>query len=310
MGATPDLHEQIVDAANAVFGSHGGSRALHAKGTWCRGTFTATADAAPLCRAEHFGGDPLPALVRFSNASGDPRSHDADRDGRGMAVKLRLADGSETDILATMAPTFVARTPDDFLELLRLRAPDPSSGEPDMEGLGAYLAAHPEAQGAIQAVVGSPPPASFARLAYHSPHAFGLASADGAVTWIRYRWRPEAGEATLEDDEARERGRDYLVTELRERLAAGPVGFELVLQLAAGDDPLDDPTADWPAERELVAAGRLEVNEPVEDPEAGGEVVVFDPTRVCDGIELAADPILHARPRAYSVSVARRAPAA
>jgi catalase len=37
-------------------------------------------------------------------------------------------------------------------------------------------------------------------------------------------------------------------------------------------------------------------------------VLVFDPTRVTDGIELSDDPILRFRPRAYSVSVARRAP--
>jgi catalase len=42
------------------------------------------------------------------------------------------------------------------------------------------------------------------------------------------------------------------------------------------------------------------------DPEAGGEVLVFDPTRVSDGIELSRDPILLFRPAAYAVSVERR----
>ena len=44
----------------------------------------------------------------------------------------------------------------------------------------------------------------------------------------------------------------------------------------------------------------------VADPESGGDVVVFDPTRVIDGVELSDDPILHARPKAYSVSIDRR----
>ena len=35
-------------------------------------------------------------------------------------------------------------------------------------------------------------------------------------------------------------------------------------------------------------------------------MLVFDPTRVTDGIELSADPILHIRPDAYAVSVERR----
>ena len=40
--------EQAVDAVNEVFGRHPGYRALHAKGTLCKGTFTAMPDAAGL----------------------------------------------------------------------------------------------------------------------------------------------------------------------------------------------------------------------------------------------------------------------
>jgi catalase len=43
-----------------------------------------------------------------------------------------------------------------------------------------------------------------------------------------------------------------------------------------------------------------------DDPEADGGVVVFDPGRVVDGIELSDDPILRYRPAAYSESVDRR----
>jgi catalase len=300
------LYEELIDTVNAVFGSHEGRRALHAKGTWCSGTFTATTRAAELCRAPHFQGEPCAALIRFSNASGDPTSHDAERDGRGMAVKLRHGGGEELDVLATMAPAFVARTPEDFLELMKLRIPDAQSGQPDMEGLGEYLRRHPEAQPAIQAVLGVEPPASFATLSYFSPHAFRLVDHAGTGTWVRYRWRPEAGEQRLPDGDARALGRDYLRAELGERLAAGPVAFELALQLAADDDPLADPTAVWPAEREHVVAGTLEVTALVDDPEVGGRIDVFDPTRVPDGIELSDDPILHARPRAYSVSAYAR----
>src|SRR5439155_5522959 len=43
--------------------------------------------------------------------------------------------------------------------------------------------------------------------------------------------------------------------------------------------------------------------------EAGGLVVVFDPTRVTPGIELSDDPILRFRAEAYRVSSERRAEA-
>ena len=301
-----DLYEQIVDAANDLYGSHDGSRALHAKGTWCAGTFTATPEAAELCRAAHFQGEPVPALIRFSNASGDPESDDWQRDSRGMAVRLRPSNGEESDILAVTTPAFVSRNLDDFLELIRLRKPDPETGQPDWEKLGAFLGEHPESQTAVQATLNAEPPASFATLVYQSPHSFRLRAADDSATWVRYRWRPEAGEATLGDDDAKALGGDYLRTELAERLAGGPASFELKLQLPTEEDPIDDPTAVWPEDRERIAAGRLEITEIVDDPEGGEHIEVFDPTRVPDGIELSDDPILHARARAYSVSAYRR----
>jgi catalase len=301
-----DLYEQIVDAANGLYGSHPSTRALHAKGTWCAGMFTASPEAAELSRAAHFQGDPTPALIRFSNGSGDPQSDDWQRDARGMAVRLRPAGGDEADILAVTTPAFVTRTPEDFLELIRLRKPDPETGQPDFEKLGAFLGEHPEAQTAVQWTLNAEPPASFATQVYHSPHTFRLLAADGSPTWVRYRWRPEAGEASIPDDDAKALGGDYLRTELAERLAGGPVSFELKLQIPTEDDPIDDPTAVWPDDRERIMAGTLEITEIVDDPEAGDHIEVFDPTRVTDGVELSDDPILHARARAYSVSAYRR----
>ena len=300
-----DLHEQLVDAANALYGSHQGRRALHAKASWARGTFTANAEAARLTRAAHLSGVPIEALVRFSNASGDPQANDASRDGRGMAVKLRW-DGGETDILATTSPTFATRTPQDFLELMQLRRPDPETGQPDMEKLGAFLAEHPEAQPAIQAVLMKEPLRSFATVTYFSPHFFALVDADGNRTWVRWRFRPEAGEHRIPDDDARALGRDYLHEDLAKRLSSGVVGFVFELQLAADGDALDDPTQEWPDDSALIEAGRLEITELADDPERQGHIDVFDPNRVVDGVELSDDPVLRARREAYSVSAYRR----
>lgn len=304
--ASEDLYERLIAAMVAISGEHPGRRAVHAKACWARGTFTATPRLTALSTAAPFGGDGVDALVRFSNASGNPEGHDASRDGRGIAVKLDPGGAGETDILATTAPCFVARTPEEFLELLEARRPDPDSGEPDMEKLGAYLGAHPEAQAAIQSVIGTEPPASFATLTYFSPHTFELVDADGDATPVRWRWRPEAGEERIPDDEARDRGRDYLQEEVAERLRAGIVAFDFVIQLADDSDPLDDPTAIWPDERELVDAGRLEVTELIDDPETSDDIHVFDPTRIVEGIRLSDDPVLHARPKAYSVSAYKR----
>jgi catalase len=289
----------------AISGRHPGHRTVHTKGTWCEATFTATPEATALCRAAFFSGEPVPTLVRFSNASGKPDSNDAAREARGMAVKLRPEGGDETDILATTTPAFASRTPEDFLELLHARKPDPETGQPDMEKLGAYLGAHPEAQTAIQGTLGVEPPASFVTVPYWSPHTFRLLDVGGNGTWARYRWRPDADEKRISDEEAQAKGRDYLAEELAERLSSGPAAFELVLQIAGEGDPIEDSTAVWP-DRELASAGRLEIERIIESPERDGHIEVFDPMRLGDGIEPSDDPILHIRPKAYSVSAYRR----
>jgi catalase len=52
--------------------------------------------------------------------------------------------------------------------------------------------------------------------------------------------------------------------------------------------------------------GSVELTGPETEREQDGDVMVMDPTRVTDGIELSDDPILHIRSHAYSVSVERR----
>lgn len=298
------IHRELIAAMSDIGGVHEGRRTVHAKGTWAEGSFTASREAAALCRAPQLAGEPVPALVRFSKASGKPNAHDAARDGGGMAVKLRAGE-EEWDLLAVGPPVFVARTVEDFLELLKARKPDPDTGKPDMAKLGDYLGRHPEAQLAIQSAMTAEPPVSFVTMPYFSPHAFALVTADGDRTWVRWSWHPEADER-ISDDDAREGGRNYLTEELKRRLTNGAARMELRFKLAAEGDSLTDPTEHWPDERETVAAGTLEITAPVGDPEGDGHIEVFDPTRLPDGISPSDDPILHARPRAYSVSAYRR----
>ena len=300
------LAEDAVDAINGVSGRHPGHRAAHAKGTLLTGSFTATPEGARLTRAAHMRGEPVRATVRVSNGGGNPDIPDYAREGRGLAVKLYLADGSKTDMVSVSLPAFLVRTPEDFIEFTRLRKPDPDTGQPDMERMGKWLGEHPEAGPAIQATLGAGPPPSYAQVAYNGIHAFRWTAEDGEQRWVRFWWRPEVGEASLEDDEARERGPDYLQREILERVEREPVRFKLVITVAADDDPIDDPTAIWPDERERVDAGLLELTGPETGRERDGDVLVFDPTRVTDGIELSGDPILNFRPKAYDVSVQRR----
>jgi catalase len=290
------LAVEAVDAINAISGVHPGHRAAHAKGTLLRGEFTPAAGASRLTTAAHMQSEPSRTTVRFSNGGGDPGIPDYAREGRGMAVKFYLPDGGKTDIVALSLPCFFVRTPEDFVEFTKARL-EPERLMPD------FLGAHPEALPAIQAALGADPPESYATCAYNAIHTFRWTDAGGGSRWVRYRWEPEAGERTLPGAEAKARGRDYLREEI---LAREGAAFRLIVILGEEGDAVDDPTVAWPEERERVEVGRLELTGPETERERDGDVLVFDPTRVTEGIELSGDPILNFRPRAYSVSVERR----
>src|SRR5918997_6471377 len=239
-----ELAEQVVDAINAISGRHDGHRAAHAKGTLMSGTFTPS--GAGLTTAAHMQSEPVRVTARFSNGGGDPAIPDYAREGRGLAVKFYLPDGSKTDIVSLSVPCFFARTPKDFLEFTRVRKPDPDTGKPDFEKIGAWLQDHPEAGPAIQAAVSADPPESYATVAYNSIHSFKWLADDGAERWVRYRFEPEDGERELSGEDAKARGRDYLQEEI---LARDSTAFRMVVIVASDGDEVHDATVAWPADR-------------------------------------------------------------
>jgi catalase len=296
---------EAVDTINAAFGRHPRTRALHAKGIFCEGTFTATPRARELCRAAHLQGDPVPVRARLSNGGGNPRTPDGAPDVRGLAVSFALPDGSRTDLVTQSVPRFFSTTPEDFIAFIRASA----GGRPSaLWKLPPFLATHPKALRALPANLRAMRPvASYATLRYYGVHAFRWLDASGGVRSVRCDWAPAAGDQRLGPAAARKRSHDYLQDELRERLAREPVRFTLEAQIAGPDDDPDDPSVQWPRERERVPVGTLEITAVVDDPETDGKIVVFDPMRLTDGIEATQDPVLRFRPRAYSESADRRA---
>lgn len=295
--------QDAISAIKRRFGQHAGFRALHAKGQFCTGTFTAAPAAAALTRALPYQGTTLPATVRFSNGGGDPTVPDYAPDVRGLAVSLHLPDGTRTDIVAQSAPRFPVRDAAAFIEFVRVMEP----GVAQLWRLPGFLLRHRGALGAMAA--SGPalirPPASYASISYYGVHAFRWTAADDTQRWVRYQWVPETV-AQLSPLAAKRRGRDYLQEELRQRLQRRPIRFALQVQIAGpGDDP-HDPMSRWSAQ-DSVVVGHLDVTAPAPEREADGAVFVFDPVRVTDGIGLSDDPVLHFRTRAYTVSVEQRA---
>lgn len=295
--------EEAVAAFEGRFGAHDGFRRLHAKGWLYRGTFTATPAAASLTRAAVFAGDTVPVVARFSNGGGDPTVPDHAPDVRGLAVTFSRGAGA-FDIVAQSAPRFPVRSLARMVEFVRANEQSPVG----LARLAAFVAKDPlTVLPALKADAGVlKPPASYAEQRYFGVHAFGWVDAQGERRFVRYTWEPAAGVRFLSGAEAKAQGADYLHDELDQRITAGPVRFTLKVQIAADGDRTDDPTVQWPASREVIDAGTLEVTAPETERETGDDILVFDPTRVVDGIELSDDPVLRIRSQVYSESVRRR----
>ncbi len=129
---------------------------------------------------------------------------------------------------------------------------------------------------------------------------------DGVSRYGRYRITPDAGIEHLDDATAKTRGANYLFDELTERIARGPISFQILVQVANDNDIVDDATVHWPEERPLINLGRILLTNPVLDNTREQKKIIFDPIPRVDGIEPSDDPLLELRAAIYLLSGRRR----
>ena len=300
--------EQLVDTLTKL--AHGpskGFRANHAKGVMAEGSFQPSAEAASISKAPHLQGATSPVTVRFSNATGVPTIADADGNAmpKGMAIRFTLPDGSATDIVAISVNGFPAATPEEFLGLLNAVAESgPGAPSPSPSPVQQFLASHPAAAKFV--TTPKPVPVSFATQPFFGVNAFAFTNAQGETRYGRYRIVPVAGAQYLSQEEAAKQAPNYLMDELPARLAQSEVQYRILLQLSEQGDAVDDATAVWPDEREVVELGVLTLKSPVANGREAEKTVMFNPLVLPDGIAPSNDPVLLARPAAYAVSYGRR----
>ena len=297
-----------MEAMEKHAGARPGYRRAHARGLVLRGTFQATSAARALTTAEHFAGAVVPVQVRFSNAGGNPFAADraSAKTGKavGMAIRFLLPSGAAASWAAVNLPAFPARTPEDFVRITRAQRPFLSLA-PNPFKLIAYLISRPSVLPTIKAIARMKPVRSFATVTYNGIHTYFLVNGKGDRQAFRYSWRPRAGNQTLSPAESQKLPEQYLLDELRQRLSAGKIEWDLHLQFPREGDPLLDASRAWPADRETCHAGTLAVVDSEPDQRAV-EGLVFDPTGVVPGLELSEDPLLRFRAAVYSESYRRR----
>jgi catalase len=298
------LSEQLIAQFDQIFGLHPGFRPAHAKGVLLTGTFTPTPKAVMLSKAPHFNAASTPVTVRFSDSTGLPLIPDNDPNAnpKGMAVRFHLGERVHTDIVSHSTDGFPTHTGAEFLEFLKALASS-APGVASPTPIEQFLGGHPAALAFVQAP--KPFPVSFATEAFFGVTAMHFANAHGETRFGRYRIVPAAGLAHLSDDDAKGKGGDYLIDEIKQRIAAGAVTFEVKTQLADAGDVVDDATIHWPETRDVVTLGTISLDALVTDP-AEQKKIIFDPIPRVDGIEPSDDPLLELRAAVYLISGRRR----
>jgi catalase len=286
-------------------GVHPGYRPGHAKGILVVGTFTPSQAGASLSRAPHLHRQSTPVTVRFSDGGGIPTVPDNDPNAspRGMAIRFHLAEHVHTDIVAHSVDGFPVRTAEELVELLRaVSASGPSAPKP--MPIEKFLGAHPAALRFVQAP--KPIPVSFATESFFAVNAYKFTNAEGVIRYGRYRIRPDSGGAYLDDTAVAAQSANFLMDEIRERLAKGPVQFRVTVQIAAQDDIVDDSTVHWPEDRPEIEFGNLRLTGVVPNHEVEQRRIIFDPIPRVEGIDPSGDPLTEPRATVYLLSGRRR----
>lgn len=203
-------------------------------------------------------------------------------------------------------PFFAVPTAEAFLEQTRAGIPDPATGKPDPAKMAAVLEKYPSARAFQQWAKTAPWSNSWANTTYNGVNSFRFTAADGSHRFVRWSMRPQAPFEAMTPEQRAQSDDDFLSEEFAQRLAQGPVRWDMWVTLANDGDPVNDPSQVWPEDRRQVKAGTLTLSSM--QPQATGACrdLNYDPLILPSGVAGTDDPILAARSAVYSQSFNRR----
>lgn len=297
---------KMVDAFESTFGKYDGYRRSGAKGVCATGEFTGSAEGRALSASSAFSGKPVPVIVRYSVGGANPNAPDNTKGQRNMALQFNLPGGESWQMGNISAPVFGASSPEQWLGRLESLKADPATKAADPAKVKAYADANPDVLLQSKYLASQPVPASYASVNYWGVHAFGFVDARGRTTWGKWVFEPVGGTKGLTDDEAKAKGPNFLYADLRERVKAGTVAFDFVLQLAQPGDKLDSAVVPLPDDRKKVNLGRLRITSVSPDATGPCLTITYNPIVLPKGVVASSDPMLAARAAPYAVGLGRR----
>ncbi len=303
---TPVTAEQVVGKMEQLNGITPGQRRNHIQGVCASGSFVGSKDIQAYSRSALFDGSPVQVVARFSLAGGSLKTPDTAKSPRGLALEFELPKGERQHFTMLNVPVFGAATPESFYDALVAGTPDPATGKPDPEKLGAFRASHPDAAPLAEFMGKNNPPASYTNSNFFSVHTFQFINAKDQTTLVRWRFEPVDGVKRLTDDEVKNGPAKFLDQSLLDRAQKGPMQWRMVLTIGKPDDEQHNPTVYWPSDRLEVQAGVLTLTQAALQAGAPCEKINFDPLVVASGIAPTDDPVLKFRSPAYATSFVRR----
>ncbi|NMY27773.1 catalase family peroxidase [Pseudomonas sp. WS 5021] len=296
----------LVNALETNNGLHPGYRRNHAKGVCVAGHFESSPAARAYSSAQVFSEARTPVIGRFALPSGNPYAPDSSVPIRSLAVQFNQANGQQWRSGMNSMPVFPVGTPEAFYQMLKAGAADPATGKPNPASLPAFFASHPETAPFLAWVKTARPSASYASESYNGINAFYLVSANGQRQAVRWGVVPMSQDASGASGAVAPGGADFLQADLEQRLAAGPLRWQLQITLANPADPVDDASKAWAGAHTVLNAGTLVFER--SQPQLDGDCrdINFDPLILPSGIEASNDPLLAARSAAYASSYLRR----
>ena len=297
---------QMVNAFEAAGGKHEGFRRSGAKGLCAVAEFVGNAEGRALSVSSAFSGKPVHVVARFSIGGGNPKAPDNAKSQRNMALQFDLPN-NETWLMGNIsAPIFGASSPQQMLGRVTSLAIDPETKKVDAEKVKAFADANPEVLLQGKYFASQPVPASFGKVNYWGVHAFGFTDAAGKKQFGKWVFEPVGGTQGLSDDEAKAKGAEFLFDDLRQRVAAGPVAFDFMVQLAQPGDKIDSAVTPLPEDRKKISVGRLTIKSVSPDTTGPCVTINYNPMVLPKGVEASADPMLAARAAPYAISLSRR----
>lgn len=298
--------EAIVETMRTLSGKQK-ARPSGAKGQCFTARFTPAADAAKLTKSAAFAKESA-AIVRFSVGGGNPKVADATKTvNRGLSLRIDPNGPGQSEFVMVNAPVNFVRSPTQMLAFLQARLPG-ADGKPDAEKIKAFTEANPETTNQGKYLASKPVPGSWVGQNYWAIHPYTFTNAQGAQQIVKFRFVPQGGEVGLTDDEAKAKPADFLVDELKGRLAdKKPTGFDVVAILGNAADAQKPATEQWTDEdkRPTVKVATLTITGLEKNETCDGQI--FYPTTLADGLAGPKnDPLFVERQPAYAISITQR----